>query len=82
MPFLVSNLIGILAAIAFLMIGIKHSKEQEERLDLSLSKDKLRNPLPKFHCWILSNFIGQIMVLIESIIFQVNSCQFSNVSTK
>lgn len=37
------------------------------------------NPLPRFRCWILTNFIGQVLILVESIIFQVKECRFSEV---
>lgn len=72
LPFLVTNVVSLAAALAFVVLGVVHSREQEQRIDLSLAHNKMRNPLPKFQCWIICNFLGQIMVLIESILFQVN----------
>ena len=74
MPFLISNSVSLVGAILFVFLGMKHSKYQEQRLDLTMSEDKMRNPLPRFQCWVGVNFMGQVMVLIESIIFQLNNC--------
>ena len=77
MPFLLANCISLVGALLFLGIAAKHKNYQEQRLDLNLSKDKQNNPLPRFQLWVAVNFLGQVMVLIESVIFQLNNCQFA-----
>ena len=79
MPFLLANCISLVGALLFLGIAVKHKNYQEQRLDLSLSKDKQSNPLPRFQLWVAANFLGQVMVLVESVIFQLNNCQFAAV---
>ena len=79
MPFLLANCISLVGALLFLVIAVKHKNYQEQRLDLSLSKDKQSNPLPRFQLWVAANFLGQVMVLVESVIFQLNNCQFAAV---
>ncbi len=37
------------------------------------------NPLPRFRCWVICNVIGQVIVLIETIILKVKNCRFSDV---
>ena len=39
----------------------------------------MRNPLPQFQGWVALNFVGEVMMLIQSVIFQLNDCQFAEV---
>lgn len=45
----------------------------------NLPQYEQNNPLPRFRWWISLNCICQAMVLVQSIVFEVNSCTFSSV---
>ena len=49
-------------------------------MDDNLPQHEQNNPLPRFRLWIALNCICQAMVLLQSIIFEVNNCEFSSVA--
>ena len=63
--------------LVFIVLGVSHVKSQESSYEESLSSAKANNPLPRFRVWILLNCIGQIMVLLQAVVFEVNDCRFS-----
>lgn len=79
MPFLIANAFTLAVALLFIVLGVSHIKWQEENLDQSLPSNYQNNPLPRFKIWLVVNFVGQFMVLIQATIYEINHCKFSSV---
>lgn len=78
---MVANSINFIASVIFISLGWKFHAQESSKYDLSIHGAH-NNPLPRFRIWIILNCLGQFLVLIESIVFEVNSCRFTKVRNK